>query len=83
MKSKFEKEVLLSIKREFSKDEKQAILMQNYREMEEMTIKHKEQITHLQEVNRIYKKQYADLQNKYVNLCKKYNTEEYEIPEKL
>lgn len=82
-KKNFEKEVLLSIKREFSQTEKYNLLVKNYQEMEDMVKLYKEQITTLQDKNRIYKKQYADLQDKYVKLCRKYNTEEYEIPEKL
>lgn len=83
MSRNFEKEVLLSIKREFSQIEKYNILIKNYKEMEEKLEGCKEQITKLQHNNHTYKKQYAELQRKYLNVCRRYNIEEYESPEKL
>jgi predicted nuclease with TOPRIM domain len=83
MSKHFEKEVLLTIKRELSQTEKHNILMQSYRKLEDKLESCKDQITKLQHNNHTYKKQYAELQNKYLKLCKKYNTEEYAPSEKL
>ena len=83
MSKHFEKEVLLTIKRELSQTEKHNILMQSYRKLEDKLESCKDQITKLQHNNHTYKKQYAELQNKYLKLCKKYNTEEYASAEKL
>lgn len=83
MKNTWEDKTIFRIKREFSEIEKYNILVTKYQEMENKNKSYKEEVTTLKEKCNIYKKQYAQLQDKYVKLCKQFKVNEYEYIEKL
>jgi hypothetical protein len=83
MKSTWEDKTIFKIKREFSQIEKYNILVTRYQEMENKNKNYKEEVIILKEKCGAYKKQYAQLQDKYVKLCKQYKINEYGPVEQL
>lgn len=79
----WEDESILKIKREFSQIEKYKTLVKKYQEMENKTEVYKKEVTTLQNSCFIYKTEYAKLESKYLELCKKYEIEEHGPIDKL
>lgn len=67
-KTKWEKETLLKIQREFSEKEKYKILMDDYCEMIKKLVNYKDEVIKLKEKHVTLKKQHAELQSKYTKL---------------
>lgn len=83
MKNTWEDKTICRIKREFSQTEKYNILVTRYQEMENKNKSYKEEVIILKEKCSAYKKQYAQLQDKYVKLCKQFKVNEYGYAEQL
>ncbi len=68
MKTKWEQETLLKIKREFSKEEKYKILIDDYENMVKQVEKYKQELTRLKEKQHQLKKQLVVTELKYTKL---------------
>jgi hypothetical protein len=70
VKTKWEQESLLRIKREFSKEEKYKVLVDDYENMVKQVDKYKQELTKLKEKQQQLKKQLIEIQSKYTKLTK-------------
>lgn len=68
--SNWEEKLLLKIRREFTKDEKYKILMEDYHRMVKQVEVYKKEVTSLKEKQYQLKKQLSELQSKYTKLIK-------------
>lgn len=68
--NKWEEKLLLKIRREFTKDEKYKILMDDYHKMVKQIEIYKKEITTLKEKQYQLKKQLTELQSKYTKIIK-------------